>query len=314
MEQTLTCASASRDLNESLAGSAKPSNVFFLIETNATEYGGWRKEIVKTAKASGEFEHYIKHLHRVPNSKILFIRRPQSNEKNFYVAVTNQEKPQIYHFLLDDYADLLQLDLNSLLPNHTPIINGQALTEIDELYAVCTNGKHDPCCSTFGIPVYNELVEHASDDTVWQVSHIGGHRLAATMIAFPQGIYYGHLDPFNAEEIVTNHKAGYLVNYKYRGRGSYGAQNFDVATHLAIGAAEYHIRENAKIYAIADLKLGAVKSLGESEWQVNFKDKTGQIYQATVQTTMSEPRQSSCNEDPKPMPIHTVSAYTAIEA
>ncbi len=314
MEQTLTCADAARDLNESIAGSVKPADIFFLIETNATEYGGWGKGIVKTAKQSGEFEHYIKHLSQVPNAKILFIRRPQTNAKNVYIAVTNQADPKLYHALLDDYADLLQLDLSTIAPDTTPQINGQAMTTVDELYAVCTNGKHDPCCSTFGIPVYNALREHAGDEVVWQVTHIGGHRLAATLIAFPQGIYYGQLDPFNAEEIATNHKAGYLVNYKYRGRGSYGTQSFDEMTHKAISAAESHIRETAKKYAIASLTFDSVESIGEMQWRVGFVDTNGQTYQATVETRMSEPRPSSCNAVPKPMPIHTVSTYETANA
>jgi|GEM_PF-807743 len=314
MEQTLTCADASRDLNESLAGSVKPADVFFLVETNATEYGGWQQGIVKKAKAGGELEHYIKHLHAVPNAKILFIRRPQSNGKNFYVAVTHQAQPKLYHCELDDYADLLQLDLDSIAPDTTPQINGQALTEIKELYAVCTNGKHDPCCSTFGIPVYNAMLQHSDADTVWQVTHIGGHRLAATLIAFPQGIYYGHLDASNAEEIITNHTAGYMVTYKYRGRGAYGAHNFDEGTHKAISAGEHHIRETAKKYAIDDLTFTAVDAIGEMQWNVSFTDNNGTQHQVTVQTAMSEPRLSSCNEDPKPMPIHTVSAYEAVEA
>jgi len=314
MEQTLTCSEASRALSEPLAGSVKPSDVFFLIETNATEYGGWTHGIVKRAKAGGEFEHYIKHLHQIPNSKILFIRRPQANEKNFYIALTHQAQPKLYHTMLSDYDDLLNVDLDTIVADTVPQIDGQAMTEIDELYAVCTNGKHDPCCSTLGIPFYNAMLQQTDEKSVWQVSHIGGHRLAATMIAFPHGIYYGHLDAFNAEEIVTNHKAGYMVTYKYRGRGSYGAHGFDEFTHKAIGAAEHHIRETAKKYAIDALIFQSVESISEMQWRVSFIDKDGETHQATVQTTLSEPRLSSCNEDPKPMPVHTVSAYEMVEA
>jgi len=310
MAEVLTCASESRQANEPLAGTAKPSDVFFLIETNVTEYGGWGKEIVKTIGKEGDFAPYINHLKSVPRAKVLLIRQPQANEMNFYIAVTNQAQPKLYHTMLSSYDDLLTVDTATIAPDSVPQIGGQAMTEVDELYAVCTNGKHDACCSTYGIPVYNAMVQHAGAEKVWQVSHIGGHRMAATLIAFPQGIYYGHLDTFNAEEVVTNHRAGYLMTHKYRGRGAYNNQVMDVPTHQAVEAVEHHVREQAKKYKIDDLSLHSVQAQGDMSWCVTFVDNNDKQYQVEVKTTMSEPRQSSCGDDPKPMPVHTVTAIS----
>lgn len=314
MAEALTCSNESRTLNEPLAGTVKPTDIFFLIETNVTEYGGWGHEIIKTIGRDGEFKSYMDHLYTVPRAKVLLIRQPQADEMNFYIAVTNQAQPKLYHTMLSSYGDLLSLDMETVVPGRVPEIGGHAMTEVDELYTVCTNGKHDPCCSTLGIPVYNAMVQQAGVDKVWQVSHIGGHRLAATLIAFPQGIQYGHLDPFNAEEVVTNHRAGYLLTHKYRGRGAYGDAALDVPTHQAVEAAEYHIREQAKKYKIDDLSLHHVENTGEMAWSVTFADAEGKHYQVEVKTTMSEPRQSSCGEAPKPMPVHTVKAFRSIES
>jgi hypothetical protein len=312
MDETLTCAAESRTLNESLAGTVKPTGTFFLIETDVPEYGGWGKGIVKTIGKQGDFAPYVQHLLSVPNSKVLLIRKPRANGMNFYIAITNQTDPKLYHTTLSSYDDLLNVDLASIAPDTTPQIGDNELTEIDELYTVCTNGKHDACCSTYGIPVYNALVQHAGEDSVWQVTHIGGHRLTGTMIAFPQGIYYGHLDAINAEEIATNHRTGYLVNHKYRGRSAYGDSALDVKTHQAVGAVEHHIRESAKKYAIGDLTLQLIEATDDMQWHVEFIDADGISYQAKVKTTMSEPRQSSCNEPLKPMPVHTVTEYSLI--
>lgn len=306
MVEILTCSSESRTLNEQLAGTVKPTNIFFLIETNVTDYGGWSNEIVKTIGKSGEFAPYIQHLLNIPRSKVLLIRQPQANEKNFYIALTHHQTPQIYHYMLSSYDDLMKVDLNSISENSIPEIAGQKMSQIDELYAVCTNGKHDPCCSTHGVPLYNALVQHAGADKVWQATHIGGHRMAATMIAFPQGIYYGHLDAFNAEEVVMNHQGGYLLTHKYRGRSAYVNHTLDVDVHRAVGAAEHHIREQVKKYKIDDLTLQQVKSIGDMEWQVTFCDTDNNRYEVTVETTLSEPRQSSCNEAKKPMPVHNI--------
>lgn len=306
MTEVLTCASESRALNEPLAGTVKPTDIYFLIETNVTEYGGWSNEITKKIAKTGNFAPYMQHLSSVSRSKVLLIRQPQANEMNFYIAITNQAQPKIYHAMLSSYDDLLNVEIDSVAPDAVPTISGQAMTEVDELYAVCTNGKHDPCCSTHGIPVYHAMVEHAGADKVWQVSHIGGHRMAATMLAFPQGIGYGHLDAFNAEEVVTNHRAGYLLTHKYRGRGAYGDAAMDTNTHLAVGAAEYHIRESAKKYKIDDLIFASADALGDMEWQVKFTDNHDIVHQVEVQTSMSEPRLSSCSDDKKPMPVHSV--------
>jgi len=305
MTETLTCSSASRSIVESLAGTVKPTDIFFLIETNATGYGGWGHEIVKTIANEGDFAPYVQHLYNVPRAKVLLIRQPQANEKNFYIAITNQAQPKLYHTMLSSYDDLLNVDIASVAPDSVPVIGGQPMTEIDELYAVCTNGKHDACCSTFGIPVYNAMVQHAGADKVWQVSHIGGHRFAATLIAFPHGIQYGYLDPMNAEEVVTNHRAGYILTHKYRGRGAYGNAGLDVAPHQVVEVAEHHIREQEKKYKIDDLMFHKIEKIADMTWRVTLVDADGKHYQAEVERSMVV-TQTSCGEEPKPMPVHTV--------
>ena len=248
MQMTMTCAEESRALEETLAGTFKPADTFFLIESNLPEYGGWGGGIVKAASASGEFASYMRHLQAAPRAKILFIRRPLADEKNVYIAVTNQPEPKIYHAALSNYAELLELDIASLAEPGAPRIKGREMTEIDELYTVCTNGRHDPCCAAYGAPVYQQLTRHAGDDRVWQTTHIGGHRMAATLIAFPQGIVYGHVDPADVESIVTNHRAGYLLTHKFRGRGCYSGHELDEAAHLAAGAGRSgHSRKDAQI-------------------------------------------------------------------
>lgn len=72
---------------------------------------------------------------------------------------------------------------------------------------VCTHGSHDACCGKFGYAAYHELDQlHAarSDGKLraWRVSHIGGHRLAPTLIDFPEGRYWGHLTSEVIQAIV----------------------------------------------------------------------------------------------------------------
>ena len=312
MELTMTCAAESRAAEETLAGTFKPADSFFLIERSSPDSGGWGGEAVKSAAASGEFAPYLAHLQSAPRAKVLFIRRPQSVGKSFYVALTNQAEPRIYHIELTDYAELLQVDVESLIADGPPRIGGRDMRPIDELYAICTNGRHDPCCAAYGTPVYNALVAQAGADCVWQTTHIGGHRMAATMIAFPQGIVYGHVDPINAEEIVANHRAGYLLTHKYRGCGAYAGHELSAEAHQAACAAEAAIRERTRNYRMADLRLETVAEMGADHRLARFINADGGVHSAEVRTRMSAPRQTSCGDAPKPMPQHevTVSAGT----
>lgn len=306
MDLSMTCAQESRAANETLAGTFKPADTFFLIQTSLAEYGGWQGEIVKKAGASGGFAPYLQHLMEAPRAKILFIRRPASDGKNFYIALTNQDQPRIYHTILTDYEELLTLDLDSVSEGCCPRINGYEMHDEGELYTVCTNGRHDPCCAAHGTPFYQSLIEYAGEDKVWQTTHIGGHRMAATMIAFPQGVVYGHLDPSDAEAIVTNHRAGYLMTHKFRGRGAYPGHRLEGDMHQAVGAAEGRIRERTHIYADADLRLSEVIETGDQRWRISFLDGSGGRHDADVAMSLSAPRQTSCGDAPKPMPQHEI--------
>ncbi|QIN79551.1 sucrase ferredoxin [Rubrobacter marinus] len=71
---------------------------------------------------------------------------------------------------------------------------------------VCTHGSHDACCGKFGYPVYETLRrEHADPDglRVWRASHLGGHRFAPTLVDYPEGRYWGRLEPGAIEGLVS---------------------------------------------------------------------------------------------------------------
>ena len=311
MQMTMTCAEESRAAAETLAGTFKPAIPSSSSKAACPTTAAGTAKRVKSAATGGPFSPILAHLQTAPRTKVLFIRRPQSDAKNFYIALTNQDRPRLYHAALADYADLLQLDISSLAADATPRINGREMDEIDELYTVCTNGRHDPCCAAHGTPVYHELVAQAGAERVWQTTHIGGHRMAATLIAFPQGIVYGHVDPPDVEALVTNQRAGYMTTHKYRGRGAYVGHALDAAAHQAAGAAEAVIRERTRQYRLDDLRLQGVRELGADRQRVAFLDPDGGLHCAEVTTRLSAPRLTSCGDAPKPMPQHDVVVLAA---
>jgi (2Fe-2S) ferredoxin len=88
-----------------------------------------------------------------------------------------------------------------------------------QVVAVCTHGKHDACCARWGQRVYERFAALAGPDAeVWESSHLGGHRFAATAIALPEGHMYGRLTEADVPEVWAASRAGRIAHRFYRGR------------------------------------------------------------------------------------------------
>ena len=110
------------------------------------------------------------------------------------------------------------------------------------LVLVCTNGRHDPCCATFGRPLVRILRESHRRDDVWECSHIGGDRFAANVVILPEGLYFGRCDGSSAVQLLDAYERGDIDLDHYRGRSVFGfleqAADFFVRGHLGISAID----------------------------------------------------------------------------
>ncbi|WP_163557067.1 sucrase ferredoxin [Halomonas sp. NO4] len=65
------------------------------------------------------------------------------------------------------------------------------------LILCCTHGKKDKCCAKFGFRTYQAIADEARRQPhlfeVWESTHLGGCRLAASAIVFPQRHKYGRI-------------------------------------------------------------------------------------------------------------------------
>lgn len=89
---------------------------------------------------------------------------------------------------------------------------------------VCTHGMRDKCCARLGQPFFREAKRMAKQGNlphtrVWQVSHIGGHRFAPTIISLPDGRYYGRLSLSTLQAIIMRHGSIHQLRSAYRGWG-----------------------------------------------------------------------------------------------
>lgn len=95
-------------------------------------------------------------------------------------------------------------------------------TEVIRELAICTHGNVDVACARFGYPIYEKLrqdyaVASGGQLRVWRCSHFGGHQFAPTAIDFPNGHYWGHLEPEILDLLVYRNGAVAGLRPFYRG-------------------------------------------------------------------------------------------------
>lgn len=98
------------------------------------------------------------------------------------------------------------------------------------LYLVCTHGSRDPCCGLLGVPVHQRLQE-ITERAVVQSSHLGGHRFAPVVAAFPEWKFYGHISPEDLAALDDDLANGrpHLRGYRGFGRLREELQAFEAA-------------------------------------------------------------------------------------
>jgi len=151
------------------------------------------------------------------------------------------------------------------------------------IVAVCAHGRHDQCCATRGRLVA-ALLRADDPEPVWECSHIGGDRFAATMLLLPHGITYGWADTLGARPMVTAYRAGQVVLAGLRGRSA-----FSFLEQTAQDAARR---------AFGDLSVDAYQPVSATRlepgaWEVVLADESGDI-RVELAEASSEPLYSNC--------------------
>lgn len=249
------CSDLAAELGVPLPGSATRGDTWFLLEYPA-RWGAKALEesdLRDTVKDALTPKNYPK-----DQARTLLIRQPASKGREgikFFVAQTAVSPPRMYEYDLEEYDDLLALDLAALAAGGE---GDPAHLRANPLYLVCVNGKRDKCCARNGIPAFQQM-EAAAGELVWQSSHIGGHNLGPNMLFFPQGINYGRAAAEKASKLVETHAAGQISLTHFRGR---------VACGQPLQAAEFFWRQETGHLGLDDFQLIELEETAEDEWQV----------------------------------------------
>jgi len=289
-EPVLACADRSRELGEPLAGTATHARTWFILEYAAT----WSAKATEDNNLPAPVQARLDALlAEVPLSRLQFIRRARAADGlRLYLAQTADTVQTLYRFDLPAHEALLDLDLQPALaglPAADPFLSPE------RLYLVCVNGRRDPCCAKYGSALRRALAAHAGD-SVWQTTHVGGHRFAPTLLALPDGVIYGRLIPEEAAGFVAAGNHGLLTLEHMRGRSSYDSP---------VQAAEIMLRRRTgELHTRAFHFLGSAGSV-DGEQAIRFVEQaTQRIHQIVLRRELQDlPILASCGV-PQEKPLY----------
>ncbi|MBC7811093.1 MAG: hypothetical protein H7175_08105 [Burkholderiales bacterium] len=271
------CVDLCRAVGEKLPGTATRVDVWLLLENTRP----WGFDAFPESDLSPDVKaHLGAHLKAIPNSRMQFIKQSSRTTAahTFYVAIANDSAPHLYKFQLDGYEGLLGLDIAA-------IVSGEAFYDSfrsdERVIICCTNAKRDRSCARYGLPMVDALTKAAqgSDVSVWQTTHIGGHRFAATLSCLPHGLTYGYLEPADAATIVEDYRASRITLEHYRGRSCYDE---------AVQAAEYYLYQQANDHDMGAFRLLETQPLEGDRWLVRFQSLNDGVHSVEVARVLSD--------------------------
>lgn len=237
------CAVLSQRSAEPLAGTAYVGDRWLMIE----HPGPWSRNAVDDV-LDAELLTTIRS--RADGVRLTLVRRPRTrtvtHPRTFFASTGGT--PWMREIQLDSYGGLLSLDLESLARGEEP---SDGTPVYDPVFFVCTHGRREICCAEFGRPVLRAL-EHEKIP-VWEVTHIGGDRFAASMVAFPGGHYFGHLNPLTGLTAARELREGRVQLGNYRGRSG-------IPTSAQV--AELHLRSERDLREIDAVRVVRVDEHG----------------------------------------------------
>ncbi|WP_030542794.1 sucrase ferredoxin [Streptomyces albus] len=289
-----TCATASRELSEPLAGTAATARTWLLVE----QPGPWGAKALTSSHLDPALGRALETAAAGTGVRVALIRRPgrhadrpPGGARRVFAAHTLPGRSWIRTALLADPAELLDLDLHALgAGRHGGLWDPY---EGDPLVLVCTNGKRDRCCALLGRPLAEELA--ATGEAVWEVTHIGGHRFAPTLFVLPYGYAYGRVTARAVKEILHAVRDGQVVTANARGRSSWErpAQAADLAVRERTGEDRAHA---LRITRTEPHPAGTAEPGG---WSVTVEHTDGRRWRVEVERGAAlPPRPESCGAVP----------------
>jgi hypothetical protein len=284
----MMCTRASDVLGEPLAATAAVARTWLLVE----QPGPWGAKALGASRLDPGVGRALERAAQGTGVRIALIRRPGRHaglhlpgRHRVVLAHTAPGDTWIRTADLADPAELTGLDLAAAgAGSHGGF--GAAYGG-PPIVAVCTNGRRDRCCAVYGRPLAAELAASGDAEAgdVWEITHLGGHRFAPTMLVLPYGYTYGRVDGRHAKDVLEAARSGRIVLDGCRGRSAWDRPG--QAADLAVRALTGEDRAAAVTVERTDEAPGG--------WTVRVAHADGRAWRVAVARTVSQPpRPESC--------------------
>ncbi|MER6147499.1 sucrase ferredoxin [Streptomyces hirsutus] len=285
-----TCSTASRELDEPVAGTAATARTWILLE----QPGPWGPKALTSSHLDPALGRALEAAASGTGVRIALIRRPGRHAdrrtpttRRVYAAHTVPGSTWLHAATTTDPERLLGLDFAALGRGHSGTFAaalGGRPHEGDPLALVCTNGKRDRCCALLGRPLAAELAASGVEG-VWEVTHLGGHRFSPTVLVLPHGYAYGRAEARTVEEALRGAQEGRILVEGCRGSSAWERPG---------QAAELAVRTAVGEYAAGALTV--VRTDGAAPcWEVTVAHADGRHWCVEVaQGSSLPPRAESC--------------------
>ncbi|MFD5080078.1 sucrase ferredoxin [Streptomyces sp. NPDC058371] len=285
-----TCTTASRGLDEPLAGTAATARTWLLLE----QPGPWGAKALTSSHLDPVLGRALEAAAKGTDVRIALIRRPGRHadfgmpaERQVYAAHTVPGNVWLHSATSSDPEELLRLDFAALgRGDHRSfgtVLQGRPHTG-DPLALVCTNGKRDRCCALLGRPLADELAASGVQGA-WEVTHLGGHRFSPTLLVLPFGYAYGRAEAHHVKEVLQGVQEGRVVVDGCRGGSAWERPG---------QAAELAVRTATGEYAADALSVTGTDGTAP-RWEVTVAHTDGRLWRVIVaQGASLPPRQESC--------------------
>jgi len=261
------CSDAARLRGDDNTATAARIDVWILVELPIT----WGRDPITEAALPQTVRAALKRAsHEIPRSRVVFIRK----------RVECLGATRVYIVRSAPHVGVTRLDLDALEDVATvpfvSIANNTTSPATRPLVLVCTHGQHDSCCGRRGYPLFDALRQR-DDIDLWQCSHIGGDRFAANAVVLPWGIYYGPVEPRDADPLADSLARDEIFLPAYRGRCS---------VSKVVQAAETFVRRETNVLARDAFELVSREKL-ENGWMVRLRESSGTIHDVTIERSDS---------------------------
>lgn len=203
------CARESLSLGDLLAGSAAHAERNLLLSWPRAK---WRRSLRQASDMSNEVTARLDAIAEAGRRVNLIHRRDQPSERHCLYLMPENRRYELTREELPVFLAALQ--------RKESLAHWQVTSPAGPLLLCCTHGKKDKCCAKFGYAAYKALdsavAKHALPFDVWESTHLGGCRLAASAVVFPALRKYGRIGDEDVLPLLESEMAGrpYLPCYR----------------------------------------------------------------------------------------------------